>query len=86
MRWGCVRPSRAGGQVLQMLRKSSEADNVLPRLPRGPRLQWSFLIWVSSKLVLRGSAVLAVLLLASAVAHLLRTSCAGIDTLMLCTV
>lgn len=78
---GGVRPSRAGGRALQMLQKSSEADNVLPRLPRGPRLQWSFLIWVSSKLVLQGSAARAVALLASAVSHLLGTSCGGSATL-----
>lgn len=75
-----VRSSRAGGGGLQMLH-SSEADNVLPRLPQGPRLQWSVLIWVSSKLVLQGSAVLTVILLVSAVSHLLVTSCGNIDTL-----
>lgn len=76
--WGL---SRAGGGGLQMLHRSSEADNVLPRLPQGPRLQWSVLIWVSSKLVLQGSAVLTVIPLASAVSHLLVTSCGNIDTL-----
>lgn len=30
--WG---PIRAGGTVVQMLQRSSEADNVLPRLPSG---------------------------------------------------
>lgn len=68
-----VRPSRAGGGALQMLQRSSEADNVLPRLPQGTRLQRSVLIWVSSKPVLQGSAVLAVVLLSSAVSHLLVT-------------
>lgn len=69
-----MKPSKAGGGAVQMLQRSSEADNVLPRLPQGPRLQWRVLIWVSSKLVLQESAVLAVVLLASAVFHLPVTS------------
>lgn len=69
-----MNPSKAGGRALQMLQRSNDADNVLPRLPQGLRLQWRVLIWVSSELVLQGSAVLAVVLLASAVSHLLVTS------------
>lgn len=69
-----MNPSKAGGRALQMLQRSNDADNVLPRLPQGLRLQWRVLIWVSFELVLQGSAVLAVVLLASAVSHLLVTS------------
>ncbi|CAB1461089.1 unnamed protein product [Pleuronectes platessa] len=57
-----------------MLQRSSEADNVPPTLPQGRLLQWSVLIWVSSRRVLQGSAVLTVVLQGSAVSHLLVTS------------
>lgn len=37
-----VRPSWAGGRGVQMLQRSGEADNVLPRLPPGPDYSGAF--------------------------------------------
>lgn len=59
-------------------RRRSQADNVLPRLPQGPRLRRSVLVWVGSRPGLLGSAVLAVVPASSAVSQLLWTSVPGL--------
>lgn len=53
-RW---RGAAAEQQQSRWQRRRSQADNVLPRLPQGPRLRRSVLVWVGSRPGLLGSAV-----------------------------
>lgn len=80
-----------GGEEQQQSRwqrRRSQADNVLPRLPQGPRLRRSVLVWVGSRPGLLGSAVLAVVPASSAVSQLLWTSVPGLTLTpaLVCTV